>query len=82
MKDDVRESLYDECNKWARAVKLKGTRFMGGNQPNLADLAVYGILTSIEGCNAFQDLLTHSKIKDWYLSMKEEVQRHGGAVSV
>lgn len=52
---------------------------MGGNNPNLADLAVYGVLNSIEGCTAFGDALKYSKIKSWYSSMKEQVQRHGGS---
>lgn len=52
---------------------------MGGNKPNLADLAVYGVLSSIEGCDAFKDLLKYSKIKNWYLDMKNQVASHGGA---
>lgn len=79
MKDDVRQSLYDDCDYWAKAVKQQGTRFMGGDRPNLADLAVYGVLSSIEGCNAFKDLLKNSKIKDWYLDMKDQVLNHRGA---
>lgn len=79
LKDDVRQSLYDDCDNWARAIKQKGTRFMGGNEPNLADLAVYGILSSIEGCDAFKDLLKHSNIKNWYLDMKDQIARHSGA---
>ena len=27
---------------------------MGGAQPNLSDLAVFGVLNAIEGCEAFQ----------------------------
>ena len=34
---DVRSSLYRYCNKWCKAVG-KDRQFMGGNQPNLADL--------------------------------------------
>ena len=33
LKNDVRESLYDEVNFWVKSVKAKGTPFMGGNQP-------------------------------------------------
>jgi hypothetical protein len=54
VQEDVRESLYDECNHWMRALKAKGTPFMGGSSPNLADLAVYGVLSAIRGCRAFQ----------------------------
>lgn len=79
LKDDVRMSLYDECNNWVRAINAKGTPFMGGQQPNLADLAVYGVLSSIEGCIAFKDLLDNSKISKWYVSMKDAVSHHQGA---
>lgn len=79
LKNDVRESLYDECNHWARAVKAKNTKFMGGQMPNLADLAVYGVLCSIEGCDAFKDVLNNSKINNWYFSMKDAVENHKGA---
>lgn len=79
LKDDVRESLYDECNKWVREINHKGTQFMGGDKPNLADLAVFGILNSIEGCEAFKDLLEHTKIGKWYFEMKDVVSQHQGA---
>jgi microsomal prostaglandin-E synthase 2 len=79
LKDDVRESLYDECNYWMRAVRAKGSKFMGGDRPNLADLAVYGVLCSIEGCQAFKDALVHTKIKDWYYAMKDVVDNHQGS---
>ena len=36
LKEDVRESLYECCNEWTRA--LGDRRFMGGETPNLADL--------------------------------------------
>lgn len=55
---------------------------MGGNQPNLADLAVYGVLSSIEGCDAFQDLVKHTKIGPWYYNVKEQVVNHAGALTV
>ena len=33
LKDDVRQSLYDEVNFWLKAVKAKKAPFMGGDQP-------------------------------------------------
>ncbi|KAF5299666.1 hypothetical protein FQA39_LY11461 [Lamprigera yunnana] len=80
LKDDVRTSLYDECDRFVKAIRSKGTTFLGGSQPNLADLSVYGILNSIEGCIAFQDLLSNTNIKDWYFSMKAAVRKHQGAL--
>ncbi|CAL1547767.1 unnamed protein product [Lymnaea stagnalis] len=78
LKEDVRESLYDACNEWVKAVG-KERVFMGGDQPNLADLAVYGILNSIEGCTAFQDALQNTKIGSWYYRTKAAVNSHQGA---
>ncbi|XP_066138942.1 prostaglandin E synthase 2 [Euwallacea fornicatus] len=78
LKQDVRQSLYDECSKWVREVNRKGTEFHGGNKPNLADLSVFGVLNSIEGCIAFKDLLNSTKIGKWYFLMKEAVAQHEG----
>ena len=51
---------------------------MGGDTPDLSDLAAYGVLNSIEGCNTFQDLLQNTSIGPWYDSMKDTVRMHGG----
>lgn len=79
LKDDVRQSLYDECNNWTKALRIKNTEFMGGKEPNLADLAVYGVLNSIEGCTAFKELLQETKIGIWYFAMKTAVKKHQGS---
>ena len=50
--------------------------FSGGSQPNLADLNVYGILTAIQGCEAFQDLMNNTKIQPWFERMKNLVEPH------
>jgi len=42
-----REALYECGREWME--ELNGKPFHGGETPDLADLAVYGILTSIEG---------------------------------
>ncbi|KDR21499.1 prostaglandin E synthase 2 [Zootermopsis nevadensis] len=78
LKDNVRASLYDACNHWMKSMAKQGTEFMGGEMPDLSDLAVYGVLSSIEGCVTFQDLLQHTSIGKWYYSMKQNVQSHAG----
>jgi len=71
LRNDVRQSLFDESDFWLANIKKKGGRFMGGDNPNLSDLAVYGILTSIEGCQAFKDLVSHSQpMEKWYLGVR------------
>lgn len=74
LKNEVRHSLYDECNVWIKAVEQNGGKFMGGSKPNLADLAVYGVLSSIEGCMAFKDAQENTKINIWFNNMKMVLQ--------
>lgn len=78
LKEDVRESLYDECNHWTKALKKKGTTFMGGSEPNLADLAVFGVLSAIQGCEAFQDARANTKIGTWFDEMEKRVKQRAG----
>ena len=80
LKPDVRQSLYDETNVWLKAVKSRGGRFLGGQQPNLADLAVYGALSAIEGCDAFLDLCANTNVKPWFDSVKSAVKNKEGQV--
>lgn len=79
MKDDVRQSFYEETNVFLRALKKKGTSYLGGDKPNLADLAVFGVLTAVEGCAAFQDLRINTKISHWFDNMSEFVKEHSGS---
>ncbi|XP_063545891.1 prostaglandin E synthase 2 [Cydia strobilella] len=81
IKDDVRQSLYDAANDWMGAIRKKGTKFLGGGQPNLADIAVYGVLSSIEGCQAFQELRSHTDIGVWYDDIKNSIERRQGKVT-
>ena len=80
LSDDVRSHIYDACDKWAVAVEKKKTPFLGGKQPNLADLAVFGVLSSMEGCQAFKDCLENSIIGGWFYEMKKEVMSRRGQV--
>lgn len=77
LKDDVRESLYDNCRLWLKAVG-PDRKFMGGERPNLADLSVFGVLSSIEGCTAFNDLMANTGIGPWYSAVKESCKKHQG----
>lgn len=75
---DVRESLYLDCKIWMNAVKKRGGKFHGGDEPDLADLAVYGCLGAIAGCDAFTDALANTNIGEWYGRMKDAVVKRQG----
>lgn len=77
--DDPRSHLYDACDKWSDALEKKKTKFMGGDkEPNLADLSVYGILCSMEGCSAFKDCLDNTRIGHWFYEVKAKVESNRG----
>lgn len=80
LSDDVRSHLYDACDGWMGALAKKKTKFMGGNkEPNLADLAVFGVLSSMEGCLAFKDCLENTRIGDWFYEVKVKVDANRGS---
>ncbi|XP_051964772.1 prostaglandin E synthase 2 isoform X2 [Xyrauchen texanus] len=70
LQDDVRQDLYKAVNDWVAAIG-KNKKFMGGEQPNLADLAVFGVLRVMEGLEAFDDMMDHTKVKNWYQRMQK-----------
>lgn len=82
LKEDVRQSFYDETNNWLKAVKQKGGKFLGGDKPNLADLAVFGALSAVEGCEAFLDLQANTNIRPWFEATKKAVEEQAGAIQV
>jgi len=69
--------LYKACNDWIDAVSTKGN-FLGGEKPNLADISMYGVLLVMENLQVWDDLLSHSNIKNWFYSTKKHVENNDG----
>ncbi|XP_073843601.1 prostaglandin E synthase Su(P) [Musca autumnalis] len=78
LSDDVRSHMYDACNKWTKELNKSNSKFMGGKQPNLADLSVFGVLSSMEGCQAFKDCVQNTNIGEWFYGIKELIQKNRG----
>ncbi|XP_028851122.1 prostaglandin E synthase 2 [Denticeps clupeoides] len=72
LQDDVRQDLYKAVNDWLAAIG-KTRKFMGGDQPNLADLAVFGVLRVMEGLQAFDDMMENTKARYWYRRMENAI---------
>lgn len=79
--DDVRKDLEDALIHWTRQ-GLQGRQFHGGKQMDTADLAVYGVLRSIDGnYTTWNDILQRQLDgeKDtfwkWYNSCKDAVNQ-------
>jgi microsomal prostaglandin-E synthase 2 len=57
-------------------VAAVGSRnMMGGSEPNMADLAVYGALNGIEDITTFKEVMIQSKIAAWYQRMAHTVNK-------
>ena len=48
---------------------LVGRSFMGGDAPNLADLAVFGVTRSVTCTDTFNELMHSTGIGPWYIRM-------------
>uniref|UniRef100_A0ACD5WN07 Uncharacterized protein n=1 Tax=Avena sativa TaxID=4498 RepID=A0ACD5WN07_AVESA len=68
---DERASLYDAANTWTEA--LNGRNFLGGSKPNLADLAVFGVLRPIRYLTSGKDMVANTQIGEWYQRMEDAV---------
>lgn len=71
--EDERRSLYEALETWNKAIQDKKTPFLGGNEPNMADLSVFGVLRAIHGLDTFQDVMEHTSIHEWYHQMSIKV---------
>jgi microsomal prostaglandin-E synthase 2 len=47
--------------------------FPGGSKPNLADLAVFGVLRPIRYLRAGKDMVENTQIGEWYQRMEDAV---------
>ncbi|KAL7589687.1 uncharacterized protein LOC111917703 [Lactuca sativa] len=68
---DERTALYEACETWVDA--LDGRDFLGGLKPNLADLAVFGVLRPIRYLTSGKDMVEHTRIGEWYARMENVV---------
>ena len=70
---DVRASIYKDSRKWVKAIG-EHRSYLGGMEPNLADMSVYGVIRSIEGLDTFNDLMAENvKLEKWYKKMKSHL---------
>ncbi|TYZ62136.1 hypothetical protein PybrP1_005071 [[Pythium] brassicae (nom. inval.)] len=69
--EDEREALYAALGAYMDAV---GDRdFLGGSEPNLADLSVFGVVRSVAGLATFDDVMRHTAIAPWFARMTAKV---------
>uniref|UniRef100_F1L2G1 Prostaglandin E synthase 2 n=1 Tax=Ascaris suum TaxID=6253 RepID=F1L2G1_ASCSU len=77
---DERAAIVDACNQWLAA--LGDRSFLGGDKPNLADLALFGAMNSFYGCATFEEMLERTNIGGWFERMRSEVESHAGSALI
>ncbi|XP_019416729.1 PREDICTED: prostaglandin E synthase 2-like isoform X2 [Lupinus angustifolius] len=68
---DERAALYGAAEQWVDA--LNGRKFLGGSNPNLADLAAFGVLRPIRHLKSGKDMVEHTRIGKWFSEMESAV---------
>lgn len=72
--NNLRGVLYDHIGVWTREALEGGDRaFCGGEQPNVADIVVFGAIRAIEGLDSFNDVMDNTDIHGWYTRMQDAV---------
>jgi len=82
LSDNPRQDLFDAVEHWS-SNGIKSSLYHGGDEPDAADLAVYGVLRSIVGDNyeTWKDLENHSFASrnaffKWFEAMKNSVNNN------
>ncbi|KAF4317402.1 hypothetical protein BBO99_00008072 [Phytophthora kernoviae] len=70
--EDERQALYSALDSWVAAVG--DTRpFLGGDEPNMADLSVFGVLRAMDGLDTYSDMMRETSVEPWFTRMTAKV---------
>lgn len=72
---DERRQLLDTLSEFSCELAKKGTKFHGGNQPDLADVCAFGVIRAIQHTSAHKEIIANktANIEPWYRAMEEAV---------
>ncbi|OWY96711.1 Prostaglandin E synthase [Phytophthora megakarya] len=70
--DDERQALYSALDSWVGAIGEKRP-FLGGDEPNMADLSVFGVLRAMNGLDTYNDMMRETNIEPWFTRMTDKV---------
>ena len=72
--EDERLELYKDLETWTLEAVGDKAPFCGGANPNLADLAVFGVMRAVKTFQTFEDAMSASpRTQAWYKRMEKEV---------
>ena len=70
--EDEREAVYAALARWVDE-GVGSKPFAGGQQPDFADVCVFGCLVAIDRTAAFGEIMAETKVKPWYDRMHAAV---------
>ncbi len=70
--EDERQALYSAVTQWLTH-GVADKPFAGGEQPNTADVEVFGVLRSLQSYDTWQDVLRNTEVHGWYQRMADAV---------
>ena len=71
---DERAELYKDLETWMTEAVGDTQPFCGGASPNLADLAVFGVMRAVKTFETFEDATRRvPRAGEWYRRMEKEV---------
>lgn len=71
---DERQEIKDALKDWISAVKGEKGDFLGGGQPGVVDLSVYGVLKAISTFDTFNEVVAQNdELHDWFNKVKDAV---------
>lgn len=72
--EEPRAALYAAVGEWLAEVDARGGAFYSGtDEPGLVDLAVWGVLHSLEPFDTWADVTEHTDVGGWYERVKVKV---------
>ncbi|KAG7383449.1 Prostaglandin E synthase 2 [Phytophthora boehmeriae] len=78
--EDERQALYSALDSWVDAVG-DNRPFLGGDEPNMADLSVFGVLRAMNGLDTYNDMMRETSIEPWFTRMTAKVGPSSRTVS-
>lgn len=60
--------MSTQVAKWTTA--LGPRKFMGGDAPNLADIAFFGVLRAVKTFDTFRDIMANTQLRPWFERME------------
>ncbi|KAI6191818.1 Microsomal prostaglandin E synthase 2 [Aphelenchoides bicaudatus] len=75
---DEREAMLGAFKEFLKA-KGPDRKFLGGDNPNLADLSLHGAITSFLGTRTFKELSKECEIEKWFNDTQQAINEHRGA---